>query len=659
MAEKEINFDSFYFCLGNTGFRMKNFNLKVEKQLDYLEQFWNKEENQNQKWESNKELQESYYDFLKYNNFVQGDAEHKDKDARLKTAGMFELGLIDENRHLTEVGKKLLEISKSNDFSSDNFLQIPKDSFIYLTQLLKVYKRNIRPLIAFIYFLNKFDYLTNDEFTYLFPFCESKIMVNFITDKIVECRKNVTTVDDVIFQILSQKANYKLAFDKFDKATLIDKDLISKVTFNRKSGKNDDDLLKLYYALKTVYFDNQTTENNIINLYNKSNIKNTKTEWRKLLFDTSNSKSIEKEPQKHLRTNNFSNCSDENKFRFEFLKTIHLFRIKKNLKDYSDQNKRHFNITDCFLFEDETIKFDVIPKYYFSNLSNNFYDLIDKTSKTLENLETPEKICECLKFDETKILNLINKDYKTSYKDLKEALILVQQKRLERFNKLIDEKFTDENLIKILELFKKRKSPNDDKEIQNLIVEDVSGPTLFEYILAITWYKISERKGDVLSFMNLSLDTKLFPKSHASGGISDILWKYEKTDDFPKHDLMIEATLSESTNQRRMELEPVSRHLGELLLLNKDYETYSLFLTNFLHINVKSDFRNRKAYRYYSSDEKYFVDGMMIIPLETDILISVLKSKKKYSELYKIFHEHFESSLEPKEWYEKLKSTFC
>jgi hypothetical protein len=43
---------------------------------------------------------------------------------------------------LTQAGKKLLEIAKSGDFSSDNFLQIPKDSFIYFQQLLKTCKKN-------------------------------------------------------------------------------------------------------------------------------------------------------------------------------------------------------------------------------------------------------------------------------------------------------------------------------------------------------------------------------------------------------------------------------------------------------------------------------------------------------------------------------------
>ena len=52
----------------------------------------------------------------------------------------------------------------------------------------------------------------------------------------------------------------------------------------------------------------------------------------------------------------------------------------------------------------------------------------------------------------------------------------------------------------------------------------------------------------------------MLPKSHAIGGNSDFEIKYDD------HTLMIEVTLTESTNQRRAEMESVSRHLGNILL---------------------------------------------------------------------------------------------
>lgn len=116
-------------------------------------------------------------------------------------------------------------------------------------------------------------------------------------------------------------------------------------------------------------------------------------------------------------------------------------------------------------------------------------------------------------------------------------------------------------------------------------------PTIFEYIVGIVWYKISNRKGRILDYFNLSLDADLLPKTHAAGGMEDITYRYNATPDYPDHTLLIEATLAEANAQRRMEMEPVSRHLGDFLLRNNRQEAYALFVTPFLHLNVISDFR--------------------------------------------------------------------
>ena len=194
MAEENIAFKSFYYSLGTTSFRMQNFNQKIEQQLDLLNQFWQKPEYKDEKWESNEPVQEAYYNFIKESDFLkEGDAPRKAKDARQKTSGMRDIGLIDDNRRLTPVGKKLLEVAKSNDFASDNFLQIPKDSFIYFQQLLKTYitidkDTGVRPFILLARLLKKFNYLNKEEFMYLFPLCINKETTEFIESKLSELR---------------------------------------------------------------------------------------------------------------------------------------------------------------------------------------------------------------------------------------------------------------------------------------------------------------------------------------------------------------------------------------------------------------------------------------------------------------------------------------
>jgi len=638
MSEENIAFKSFYYSLGTTSFRMQNFNQKIEQQLDLLNQFWQKPEYTNEKWESNEPLQEAYYNFLKENEFLkEGDATRKAKDARQKTSGMRDIGLIDDNRRLTDVGKKLLEISKNGDFSSDNFLQIPKDSFIYFQQLLKTYiaidkNTGIRPFVLLARLLKNFNYLNKEEFMYLFPLCISRETTKFIESKLYDFRGKGISVDDIVTEIFMQQQNYKDALDFFISEKIVTEETFCRVGLNRKSKNYDKAYLPLYNAIKVVYFDGDNSTKEILNLYEVSDIGNVKTHWRKFLFKTSSSASIKKSPLTQLQlANMFSNLGDEVEFKTVFFKTMHLIKIKKTLEDYFDLNRRYLKISDTLLFADEQVKFDVIPKYYFSLLTDEFYNLAFEKSDKVAELQTLEEISPFLKLDEAKLLKAINEDNKTSFSQIGDIKQFVADERIGRFNKLIDEKFSDTQLIYILQLIGKRA----DKEIQELVTDDADIPTIFEYILGIAWYKISERKGNILSFMNLSLEADLLPKTHAGGGEADLVFQYEAENGYPKHTLLIEATLADSTNQRRMEMEPVSRHLGEYMLSHKELDSYCVFITNFLHINVISDFRNRRKMEYYGGHNgEEVINGMMITPLENELLVMILQKCVKYPQLY-------------------------
>ncbi|PWM73367.1 MAG: hypothetical protein DBX59_05240 [Bacillota bacterium] len=177
-------------------------------------------------------------------------------------------------------------------------------------------------------------------------------------------------------------------------------------------------------------------------------------------------------------------------------------------------------------------------------------------------------------------------------------------------------------------------------------------PTIFEYVLAIAWYKISGRQGKVLEYMNLSLDADLLPITHAAGGHEDITYKYEANENYPAHTLLIEATLAGGINQRRMEMEPVSRHLGDYLL-NHTEEAYCVFATTFLHVNVVADFRGRKFMPYYSSDGTRSVNGMKIIPCNTEEIKTIIQRGITYAQLYRIFEEAHQANTAPNLWHDQ------
>ena len=176
---------------------------------------------------------------------------------------------------------------------------------------------------------------------------------------------------------------------------------------------------------------------------------------------------------------------------------------------------------------------------------------------------------------------------------------------------------------------------------------------IFEYILGITWYRFSNRSGNILEYMKLSLDANLLPKTHAAGGTADIVYEYNKSDEYPEHKVLLEATLTESTSQRKNEMEPVSRHLMREIQENDNDDTYAVFVANILQEEVLSDFRSRKNYQYRGKSS--VKTGLKIISLSIQDIIKLINVKVQYSKLYGIFENAYkDTEINDLEWYEKL-----
>ena len=66
-------YKSYCWSLGTTSFRMVEFNRKIEKQLEFLRDFWANPAFSNQPWSENEPVQIAYYEFLKGNGFIEGE----------------------------------------------------------------------------------------------------------------------------------------------------------------------------------------------------------------------------------------------------------------------------------------------------------------------------------------------------------------------------------------------------------------------------------------------------------------------------------------------------------------------------------------------------------------------------------------------------------
>jgi len=292
-----IPYRSFCWVIGTTSFRTAKLNLKIEQQLALLNEFYDKHIKEHGKWFWNNQTQIDYYNFMKEKEFIKGDALRKDKDAREKTSGLVDIGLITEDRRITEVGNELLNIATKGNFRDNNKLNIDKDSYIYFKQLLKtsikVNDNIVRPYIVLAKVLTEIGELSFDEFTYLLPLAISVESTKNIISRIKELRNNKITIVDIIYEELMQMDNYKLAYEHFINQK-VSEDLICTVGINRKSRSYDKPYYNLYRRIKNVFLAKKYDE--IYELYLASKQINQKPGnlWRKFLFKTTNANSIKK-----------------------------------------------------------------------------------------------------------------------------------------------------------------------------------------------------------------------------------------------------------------------------------------------------------------------------------------------------------------------------
>ncbi len=647
----EIGFKSYCWAIGTTSYRTDKFNMSIEFQMTLLKEFRNLPQNKNKLWTGNNEFQAEYYAFLKSRDFVKGDAPRPDKDAREKTSGLRDIGLLDNERNITAAGEALIKISELEDFKTDNLLEIPKDSYLYFKQLLKTSNefegKVVRPFVVFLYVVNKVEYLTYDEFTYLLPLCIDKET----TDKIVECivasRNGKMNYEDTILSVLMGMDNYKSALGLLQQEE-INEELICNIGINRKSAKYDKPYYRLYEILKSIVF---KKENQALELYEATKkLTNSKVggAWRKYFFSSSTRSVIARMGLSVLNSVPILRAESKKEFNEAFFKIMHLFKAKATLSDYFDLNRRYFKITDIVLFEDDKVKLDVLPKCYIESIANGLSDIAFEKTDLLSEDVNIEEIHPCLAIDAEKLYEKLGRKLGKNITDKESARQVIKDERYARFNKLIDDRFDKDTLIALFNHFEER---NDDK-IRSIVTDNADIPTIFEYVLGVAWYIISNREGDVLEYMNLSLEADLLPKTHAGGGEADIVWKYEKTNWYPKHTLLIEATLADGSNQRRMEMEPVSRHLGDYCIAHPEDEAYCVFVTTYLNINVISDFRARRYMEYYNPLGTDYITGMKILPIQTSELKTLLKFDVRYPQIYKMLDKAYNSNEVPKEWYE-------
>lgn len=650
-------FKSYSWSIGTTSFRVSQLNYKIERQLQLLKQFWL--DNPNINWNNNNELQKKYYYFMKDNVFVNGEAPRPDKDAREKTSGLVDIGVLTKDRKLTEVGIKI-ESLLDKERAKDNIFYIDEDSYYYLLQFLKLQINKdglkIKPFIALLYMLEKLDYLTYEEFTYLLPLCKNKFdVVKMVND--IKYNRQGLDLDTIITTRIYEMDNYIRALEEFRKDYPVTEKTFEMIGMNRKSPQYEHAYLPVYNELVNLVFHlrhksfNERFESykKLYDYCDKISDK-PKAFWKELLFMGYKPRNFNEEYDKKFKKLELSEVKNIIDFKRVFFEIEHVIKWKVNLKEYFDLNKRYFSLTDIVKFGEDKIELDLLPKYYFKEiiddlLNENLLEEDDYLS-FFHSIVPIEKISDKYRTDISELVNEINKELHTDL-TIDNINTYLEDEKIKQFNKLIDERFKDSDLLSLIDLIKDRR----DSEVCSYVSDNADVPTIFEYILGIAWYRISNKEGNILKFMNLSLDADLLPKTHAGGGMADIVYEY-KENNYPRHNLLIEATLSESTGQRRMELESVPRHLANDIITTNNSNDYALFVATNLEESVILSMRGNKT-TYYPKGNNEYINGLKIIPIDTDILKKFITEHKKYSDIYSLFDNAYKSQLPDPEWFEK------
>ncbi len=592
----------------------------------------------------------------------------KAKDVRVKTAFLSQLGLTTEQRITTEAGTELLE--NTGTFETNEF-DISKESYTYLKQFLKYQHDDFQvlPLLSLIYTCIEFENeLPIDFVTYVWAGTQSK---NELIKNIKTYKKH-SDYKKTVYQSVESSENTEIAKKNaihFSSAHSISdtkelKQLLYAILPHGKGNTFKDKTIALFIDFYSYWLNKEkwddTKKTSFIQDKLKSRYKDISSKkpsyYLEALFNTTslNNSSDWKKIIVFFEDTPLISSKDEQSFVLNF-QLLYMFIKKLSVcEEYRDLNIRHLKLLDIFIFEYGSIKLDLIFWYLFRSVKNNLLEVKLLSEKEYrEKLETKQNniddIYDFLKVD----INELTLQIATDFPEVRSLglQIFATKRKEERLLQLVNDVFNKENIIKIFENI----YPRNDNEVRKLIREwysdyDATIPALFEYLLGISFYWLSQKQVKISDILNFGLDSNLLPKTHTAGGQADIVIRCKEKD------YLIEATLSENDGQRKMEAEPVPRHLARHIL-EVNPNSLALFIAGQLDPNNLVILRNYKFSPWYNTAGNS-VESMNILPLTVSNMIYLLKKNMEYNELETKFEALLNSETKDGfQWYKNEVNT--
>ena len=554
--------------------------------------------------------------------------------ARHYTSNLVKLGFADDDRDITPVGKLLLDPQKIKKDGLEMLLPVDGVNIVYLRQLLKLRlfdsdgERFYSPFHLAIFALLKRTRLSENEFLELVqglnPYSDFKNIENYVldysegdivADTAIEIPEELKTLEKLsesvfkkYFKNRKSKASVKIYWEFYGR--------LWNYVHEEKDSEKLDDLL-------TFYEDNRA-------MLNKAFGRGQNIFWLKTGDRPSFTVFDEQHPE--ILTGHTN----------EYLFTqFSLSKILDQIREYSDTTRRIFKAAGIISFHNGFVElayrelcsciFDT--EFIRSRISGNRSEEIPSYYREVISLS------EILKYTEKEITQVghqIQEEFPG--KAIEEIPLLLADRRKAEFALFLERSYPAERVKEILRLFADR---TNDKQIKEMVCQDATVPTIYEYIVGIAWYYFSGKRIDLLGSYNLTLSADFEPLVHAGGGQGDIVI-YEKD-----KVVMLEATLMNANSQKRGEWEPVLRHSINLKVEEEAAKTgrevTSFFIADRFDYNTINIWKAIAAVPLQSTVEKdKFTDNVVIMPVRSEELCSLMDRHREYDGMITKVHDLFE-----------------
>ncbi|MCY3067571.1 MULTISPECIES: AlwI family type II restriction endonuclease [Aerococcus] len=557
--------------------------------------------------------------------------------ARHYTSNLSKIGFVYNDKQISPVGRDFVDGIKYPRDIFEVILPIDNINLIFLRQMIKlrIYNKDATqyysPMNLCLYILLNIENVSSNTLLntiqIISPFKE--INIDYIID-LIKKDKIEKLLDE--YTDITDDPNYKYLVNK---TTGLTKKEFNKIFKNRKSSETVDEYYDFYINLYN-YLKSQKIHDlkKLKRIYIQSSSKINKAfNFGKKLFDFPNASEHTIKEFHDLNPDN-PFLEKNNNINILFLKQYNKSKRLDSVSEYSDTLKRLLTVTGIISFKNgiANIQWKDLWNIFFdkNTLKNNIFKSTDKKEYNDYEISKDSIFCKNIslqniyQYSESSLqekIRLIKDKFNVSSSE--EASRSIKNKINDNFIQFIKEEYPIQRLSKLLSLFSDR---SNDKIIKLETNSVASVPTIFEYLIGIAWYYISDKPYDVFSSFRLTMNADFIPETHAGGGDGDIIINYNE------EIVMLEVTLMNKQAQKRGEWEPVLRHATNLNIDYPNKKVTTFFIADELDSNTINIWRAVASVPLESSrvtisgDKK--VQGVIIMPLENKDVISLLSHNK-------------------------------